>query len=210
MTISRYIKFPLVFGLLMSINSILIGFSLNPKQMLFSFVLGAMAGIGMQVYSDYKTLKVKPNAVEEDFGPRQTQIVPLFCSYQDAFNLCLESVTYLNKGIVQIVDKDNGLIKAKTRINWKSFGNIIEFKLKPISERVTEIEVSSQPRLQTALIDGGESLEVVRTIREFLERKTNVFSYRILDERLEIPIDHFSQHSESAVNRQAFVQKPKE
>ncbi|NJM52054.1 MAG: hypothetical protein HC846_00880 [Blastocatellia bacterium] len=171
MKISRYIKFPLSFGLLMVLACLLSVSHFSFNEILGWFVLGAVCGIGMQFYSDYRTRKIKPDAEEKDFVLPQKRETFLLCSYDEAFDLCLESVSHLRKGKVKTAAKEKGFIKAKTGMNWNSWGNIIEFKLKQLTENLTEIEIFAKPIPGTTLIDNGTGLEAIETIQSVFNRK---------------------------------------
>ncbi|NJM52212.1 MAG: hypothetical protein HC846_01750 [Blastocatellia bacterium] len=69
--------------------------------MAISLALGAIIGIALQIYNDYKTRQIKPDAEEKDFAPQQNQTLSLLCNFDEAFKLCLESVTFLKKGKVK-------------------------------------------------------------------------------------------------------------
>lgn len=189
MKISRYIKFPLIFGLLMIINSSLFNFDSKLNQIFISFAFGAIIGIGLQFYSDFKVLKIKPDAQEKDFAPQQNQIISLLCNFEEAFNLCLESIAHLKKGNVKSADRESGSILAKTGINWNSFGSIVEFKLKSVSENATEIQISVKPIFGTTLLDYGESVEIIEIIKKYFAEKNTDLNYKFLESKFDIPID---------------------
>lgn len=181
----------------MSIPSLFSAF--EPKMILIWFIYGAILGLGMQIYSDYRTRKIKPDAEEKDFNIPQTKQTFLLCNYHEAFNLCLESVTFLKKGNVTLANQENGLITAKTGITWNSFGTNIEFSLKSITENATEITISAKPILATTLIDGGESVEAIKTISDFLARKNEDLNYKFLEEKFDIPIEFNSQNAKATI-----------
>ncbi|NJM52211.1 MAG: hypothetical protein HC846_01745 [Blastocatellia bacterium] len=74
-------------------------------------------------------------------------------------------------------------------MNWNSFGNTVEFKLKSISANATEVEISTNPILGTTLIDYGESVEIIDIIKKFFAAKNEDLSYKFLDGKSEIPIN---------------------
>ena len=113
----------------------------------------------------------------------------MLCNFDEAFRLCLESVSALKKGKVKFADIEGGYIRAKTGISWNSFGNIIEFRLKSITENATEIEVSTKPSLGTTLIDYGESVEIIETIKKSFAEKNEDLTYKLLESKFDIPIN---------------------
>lgn len=189
MKISRYIKFPLSFGLLMVLACLLSVSYFSFNEILLWFVLGAVCGIGMQFYSDYRTRKIKPDAEEKDFVLPQQRESFLLCSYEEAFDLCLESISHLRKGKVKTADKEKGFIKAKTGMNWNSWGNIIEFKLKQLTENLTEIEIFAKPIPGTTLIDNGEGLKAIEILQRFFDRKNEEINQQLVEAKFDIPIN---------------------
>lgn len=189
MKISRYIKFPLIFAILFFFYLYLFRFDSTLNQLAISLTLGATIGIALQFYNDYKTRQIKPDAVEKEFATKQNQTLSVLCNSDEAFNLSLESVAYLKRGKVTAADIESGFIQVKTGINWNSFGNIVEFKIRTITENATEVEISTRPILGTTLIDYGESVKIFETIRKYFAKKNEQSAYKLLESKFEIPID---------------------
>jgi hypothetical protein len=173
MKISRYIKFPLIFILLYGVYFGLFTAKPSLSLMLFGIIFGAVFGFGFQFYSDYKVRQIKPDADEKDFDVCQKQTFVLFYDYDKAFDLCLESMEYVEKAKLKYTDKLTGTIKAKTGISWTSWGNNIDFKILKLTDYTTEIEVLTRPSLKTALIDNGKGVAVIETVKDFFSRKND-------------------------------------
>ena len=180
---------------MMIIPSLFINPSIN--WMLILFTYGAVIGLVMQIYSDRKIRQLQPNAKEEDFSTHQTQLSFLLCDYQKAFDLCLESIEFLKNGNVKTTNFENGLIEAQTGMTWKSFGTVIQLKLKQLTETSTEIEITAKPLVKTTLIDYGETLETVNTLIEFFKSKNEELNYNLLESKIEIPIDFYKSATDS-------------
>lgn len=159
------------------------------NQLLGWLVYGVIFGIGTQIYSDYKTRKVKPNAIEKDFSVRQKQATFLLFDYDEAFDLCLKSVETLRKGKVKVADKKLGLIRAKTGISWSSYGKTIELNLKPTTENLTEIEIFTRPALRTVLVDNGKGLETIKALTDFFDSKNEEVNCKLFEAKQSIPIN---------------------
>jgi hypothetical protein len=197
MKISRYIKFPLIFIVLYAIYfSVFVGgFSLTTG--LVGIIFGAVFGFGIQFYSDYKVKQLKPDATEKDFDVRQNQTFILFYDYDKAFDLCLESIDYIEKGRIKNADKFTGTIKAKTGITWRTFGVNIDFKVSKLADYSTQIEVSTSPFVPTTLVTYGEELKTINRISDFFRQKNDEKNLRNLEEKTEIPIDaQFNRENE--------------
>ena len=200
MKISRYIKFPLIFGILVMLNSLFFSFEPTLYKLLTAFSGGAVIGIVLQIISNYKTRQTESEAAEEDFATYQTRTVSILCGFDDAFDLCLESVEQLKKGKIELADKEQGFIKAKTSMNLKSFGNTLEFKLKPITEKLTELQISTKPTVPTTLIDYGESLETIKKLIEFFNAQNIELNQKQLEPNSVIPIEFSEQNSSSTTS----------
>lgn len=184
----------------MLINSSLFTFDSVFNRVAFSFAFGAIIGIGLQIYSDYKTRKYKADAVEKDFDPDHKWIISLFCNVEKAFEFCQEAVGQLKNGKIYLADYEAKVIKARTGMSLRSFGNMVEFKLNAVTENLTEVEFSTKPTVPTTLIDYGESLKIVKILTSFLESKNNDLNYKQLEANSVIPIEFFEQNFASKTN----------
>lgn len=190
MKISRWILLPLIFGLSFGAYFGIFYFSLF--DFILGFVAGSIAGLILQFYSDYKARKVLSNTNEESFEVRQNRKFVLFYDYDRTFDLCLESISHFYKGKIKHKNYLEGIIKAKTGMNLNSFGTKIVFKLTKITEGTTEVEVSTIPIPRTVLVDYGESLGIVETLKNFFQTENNKKNLKILQEKVEIPINTVS------------------
>lgn len=177
-------------------------FSFEPtlSKVLTAFSVGAIIGILLQIINDYTTRKTESEGSEQDFAPFQNRTISLLCGFEKAFELCLESVGQLKKGKTDLVDKENGFIKAGTGMSLRSFGNTVEFKLKTITENLTEIEISTNPAVPTTIVDYGESIKIVKTLIEFFEAKNSELNYKQLEANSVIPIEIYESNSPSKTN----------
>lgn len=179
------------------LNFLFFNFKPSVTILLTAFSVGAIIGIILQIYNDYKIRETEVEATEEQFATHQTRRISLLCDFDEAFELCIKSIEDLKKGRIELTDHKNGLIKAKTGMSFNSFGNIIEFNLKAITEILTEIEISTKPFVSITLIDYGKSIKIVKTLTDFFDAKNNEFSYRQLESKSIIPIEIYEQDSSS-------------
>lgn len=199
MKISRYIKFPLIFGILVMLNSLFFSFEPTLYKLFTAFSGGAVIGIILQIISNYKTRQIESNSAEEDFSTYQTRTVSMLCSSDKAFDLCLEAIEKTKNGKIESADKEAGFIKAKTAMNLKTFGNTVEFKLKQITENLTEIEISTAPAVSTTLIDYGESRETIKKLVDFLTAQNSEFNHKQLEGKSVVPIEFAEQNSNTSI-----------
>jgi hypothetical protein len=62
---------------------------------------------------------------------------------------------------------DNGEIRARAGLNWKTWGDDIFFKLTH-GTGSTVAEISSRPSARSTMIDFGKNLDNIERIRRFL------------------------------------------
>lgn len=199
MKISRYIKFPLIFGILVMLNSLFFSFEPTLYKLFTAFSGGAVIGIILQIISNYKTRQIESDSTEEDFSTYQTRTVSLLCSSDKAFDLCLGAIEEIKNGKIESADKENGFIKAKTSMNLKTFGNIVEFKLNALTENLTEVEIATKPFVPTTLIDYGESLETVKKLVDFLTAQNAEFNHKQLEGKSVVPVEFTEKNINTSV-----------
>jgi hypothetical protein len=192
MRISRYIKFPLIFAIIHSLVFPLLGWSF-----VSAFIYGAIFGLVIQFYSDYRTRKALPGANEEDFGVRQKRNLVLFCDYDQAFDLCLESINYLRKGKLKDKNYLDGIIKAKTGMSWQNWGNKIDFRIIRLTENTTEIEIMTTPVLWTTQVDFGEGLKALQTLKEFFDNKNEEINRQLVAAKYEGSINAYTAYQQN-------------
>lgn len=75
----------------------------------------------------------------------------------------------LNEMHAEIINEDSGsgIIKAKTKISWKSFGEIITIRFSENGKQVT-VFVESRPLLGTTLVDYGKNLQNVEKFAKLM------------------------------------------
>lgn len=134
------------------------------------FVSFAMLGLFLTFVHSLKVKRKTGGSSEDSFNVHQQRHLPLHLPYERAFELCCESIEYLG-GRIKTADRAHRKIEAQTGWTFRTFGCVISYDLKPIGERLTEIRISSRPKVPTTLVDYGENLENVEALREFLSRR---------------------------------------
>lgn len=187
---NRWILFPFIFGIAFGLYFAFL--RLSSFDFLIGFSLGCFAGLILQFISDYKTRKVKSDATEKDFGVRQKRSFVLFYNYDQTFELCLESIYHLQKGKLKHKNHLEGLITAKTGMNWQTFGNTINYSFVKITESTTEVEVTTSPILSTTLVDYGEGLKTIEALKKFFDSKNEEVNRKLVEAKQNIPINNVS------------------
>ncbi len=198
MKISRYIYVPFVTGTSYALfNYLILGNGLD--AVILNFISFALFGFGFLLYSDYRVRKLTSKDNKESFDVRQKRSIILFTNYDKAFDLCLESVGVLRKAKVKHKNKLQGIIKARTSINWRTFGNKIIFRLTKLTETTTEIEVSTEPIPRTALVDYGEGFKAVEDINDFLDKENEEINRKYIESKMPIPTEFSSNYKNNKV-----------
>lgn len=99
---------------------------------------------------------------------KKVKSVELQMSFNDAFDLCVRSLSQIKRSKIKEKSRSQGRIVAKGGISIKSFGEVIEFKLKEISCDKTGIELSSRPTVPITLVDYGKNRANIEKLVTFL------------------------------------------
>ena len=134
-----------------------------------------ISGIIFGILFSLSSLRLHDTAIKlskysnlNDNKVHQIREIELLGDFNDAFNLCFNSLSIFNKIKIVCQDMESGYIKARTGISWKSYGEIIEFNLTKVDELSTKVKIQSKPQILTTLIDYGKTLENVEAILEYI------------------------------------------
>ena len=157
------------FGLMIGIISLQKG---EMSDAIFNGILsGLVFGtvVSFILISLHKSLsrKVVPGASIHDFDIHQKRSIELDIPFEQAFSLCIKSLKTINRCRVISQSLDNGEIKARAGLNWKTWGDDINFKLTHETGS-TVVEISSSPSARSTLVDFGKNLDNVERIKRFL------------------------------------------
>src|SRR4030042_3387264 len=101
-------------------------------------------------------------------GGHHVRNVELRVPYDEAFDLCIESLNVVKRSKIQKENRSQGKIVARTGMTWRTWGDVISFAIRNPGNDGIQIEVSSRPALRWTLIDYGKNLENVELIIGFL------------------------------------------
>ena len=198
MKISRYIYVPFYTGASFAIfNYLILRDGLD--EAVWRFISFALFGFGFLLYSDYKVRKLTSKDNKEAFEVRQKRNIILFANYAEAFDLCLESVSILEGAKIKHTNELQGVIKVRTKMNWRTFGNRITYKLNKLTENTTEIEISTEPIPKTALVDYGEGFGLVEQINNFLDVENKRINRKYVEAKQFVPADFGSNYRNNKV-----------
>ena len=125
----------------------------------------------LPIYYLHRRALRKKGIVNIPRSERNRRIIELNCSFNEAFNLCISSLSTIRGGVKAIdKDKDRGIIIARTGLTWSSWGEIIKFKIHRVSDNKVQIEVlSKQATIQ--ILDYGKNFENIEKITTYLKEQ---------------------------------------
>ena len=157
------------FGLLMGIMSFHMGD--NADAILNGILSGLIFGtlVSYILISLHKSLsrKVDSGASMPDFDIHQVRHIVMGIPYEKAFSLCIRSLKTIDRCRIISQSLDNGEIRARAGLNWKTWGDDIIINLTE-GKDTTGVEISSRPSARSTLVDFGKNLDNVERIRRFL------------------------------------------
>ncbi|MCP4373237.1 MAG: hypothetical protein GY797_34800 [Deltaproteobacteria bacterium] len=164
-------SFEAILPYLSQINQSLVIVALFGCLLTPSIIMGGMMSLSIGSLHIVSAKKVQTEKTEGILNIHQTRSIQLEYPYRKAFELCTLSLKTIDNCKIQRTDRNKGTIEAKTGITWKTFGDIVSFKIQRLDGDRTQVEVSSKPVWHTALVDYGKNLENVEKIVAFLKSK---------------------------------------
>lgn len=170
-----YLKTLLVFGpfgILMGVLGVMaFGFSFGLKFGML-FFLGVWGIVLVLSFIHVKlSERMHPEDPDEVHKVHHVREIELSLPFDDAFNLCNESLTLLDRCSIVKKDLSQGKIVAKKGPSLWSTGEVISFDIQQTNVWQSRIILSSKPPLRTTLIDFGRNLKNVEKIGQYLREK---------------------------------------
>ncbi|KKB41474.1 hypothetical protein [Bacillus thermotolerans] len=66
-------------------------------------------------------------------------------------------------------DYEDGVIRAKTGVNLRTFGDQITPLVQKADEETTSVHIQSKPAIPTTIVDYGKNIKNVKTITTYLK-----------------------------------------
>ncbi|MDL4842358.1 hypothetical protein [Aquibacillus rhizosphaerae] len=148
----------LPFGLIMSI-------------VLGDFIIGMMSGLffGLLMTITLGILN-KSMGGKLDSSVRQETEFKIDVSFKEALELCKESISSVKGAQIKQEDYANGIIRVKTSMTLKSWGEKIVFRVQKINDEVSNVYVQSKPTLPTTLVDYGKNSNNINNISSYFDQ----------------------------------------
>jgi hypothetical protein len=188
MRLSRWITFPLLLGFLMVVPALIFLNDSNLVDLLVRFVTGAGMGFAFQAWSDHRTRKRagSEDLGEDSYAARRSGSVTVFGDRESVLDLCVQAVEELGNARLKRVDRENGEITARTKMNWDSLGTMITIRVNEIGDSLAEVTINTRPIPRTAAIDYGVGLEIVQRLTRFLTKHDRNVDTNLLRDGAEI------------------------
>ncbi len=133
-------------------------------------IAGIVFGIIMAAFSYFSDQKLKKKGIDtSNTSPRQFRKMSVNRTISEVIPICEQAILSLNRAVIKEKDLKTGTIKAKTKITWRSFGEIIKISTQSLGDDETLIEIKSSPFIPTNVIDYGKGLENVETIVSYIK-----------------------------------------
>ena len=157
------------FGFLMGIMSLQMGDNADAIRngILSGLLFGTFVSYILISLNKSLSRKVVSDASMPDFDIHQVRRIVMGMPYEQAFSQCIQSLKTINRCRIISQSLDNGEIRARAGLNWKTWGDDININLTE-GKDTTEVEISSRPSARSTLVDFGKNLDNVERIRRFL------------------------------------------
>jgi hypothetical protein len=143
------------------------------KAVLFSILINItfliiMAFAGLIDYLFLRTLFRRYKIIDYNIRQVRELIVemPITIAYKNALEIVKKS-----RGIRGVIEyKHSWIIKAETKISWKSFGESMILRLFTENQGITKLQMISEPIMRFTVADFGKNYENVEKLRSSLAR----------------------------------------
>jgi hypothetical protein len=150
-----------------------LGYGMVASLILSNLMIGTLFGvsIGIVLAAIFGTLQhqaFEGKKQDADRSVHQARDIELDLPYVEAYRLCLEALTSLGRVSLKHTNHLEGVIEARTSLNWQTYGERISFYLTRLDSHTTQVHIESHPRIKVALTDFGRNLHNVNQLSVFL------------------------------------------
>jgi len=155
-----YLKTFLVSSVLFGLGLGLLLLVFKPFELSFGglLLIGLIYGAAMSLVLDSLHILMCPDSkTRKGLSVDQHRILRLPVPMERAFELCRAALEANKWCIVVRADKDAGVLRARRKFTWRSWGDVITLTLHPESADQTRVDIRSCPRVRTTLVDYGSN-----------------------------------------------------
>lgn len=137
-------------------------------------VAGIVSGLLMAAFTYFSDQKLKKKGIDtSNTNPRQSRKISVDGTISEIIPVCERAILSINKSVIKEKNLQNGTLRAKTRMTFKSFGEIIKISTQSLADSKTLIEIKNSPFIPTTVIDYGKGLENLETIVSYIKSELN-------------------------------------
>lgn len=184
--VSRWITFPLVFAVLMTIPVVLLLEDLTFTEIVSRFTLGALSGFAVQAWSDLRARQRTGRNDDEIYKVRQERILTIFREPKDAVALCIEAMQSSDLMKLNSIKVEDHSVIGCTRWTWESFGNVVKIQVVELGDKLSEVRINTRPLLQTTAVDYGNGSEIADKLISYLRQNDVSIPTKVLSEGAEV------------------------
>ena len=173
--------YSIVYPDLTDFTDLIAGLDTVPRPNVYtSLIAGSAAGITFGFYlaafAYFSDQRLKKKGIDiSNTNPRQSRKISVDKTVSEIIPVCERAILSLNKASITKTKKDltAGTIKAKTKMSWTCFGEVIKISTQSLGDNETLIEIKSSPFIPTTVIDYSRGLENVETIVSYIKSELN-------------------------------------
>ncbi|MDY6896928.1 MAG: hypothetical protein SWZ49_02480 [Cyanobacteriota bacterium] len=137
-------------------------------------IAGIVFGLIMAAFSYFADQRLQKKGIDtSNTSPRQFRKISVNGTVSEAIAVSEKAILSLNRAVIKEKDLAAGTIKAKTKMSWKSFGEVIKISTQTLGNGQILVEIKSSPFIPTNVIDYGKGLENVETIVSYIKSELN-------------------------------------
>ena len=142
-------------------------------SLLFAGLVGGAIGGLFHLLQKYTVNKLphKDRDKEWAYEPEQRRDFVFLGEQESVFREVVAAVSLVKGAKIKKADTDNGVLRAKTGINWKTFGDAIKIKVRPCDHTSVNVQIESKPWVWGTGVDYGKNFDNAETIAAHLMSK---------------------------------------
>ena len=129
----------------------------QPWEWWLALGVGMGVGFGLLMAATLVSISRFASGATRPTRVHQQRTVDIRCGREEALQRLLEAMTRVPNGAAPTVDPKSATVVLKTRLTWKSFGEVVSGRVEVIDAESCRVFVDSSPRLPWTLIDLGVS-----------------------------------------------------
>jgi hypothetical protein len=101
----------------------------------------------------------------------QRRILRSPLSFAETFDSCRAAIEGLGRIVLLEADRRAGILRARKRMTWRSWGDRLSILVRSEAAGQAIVEIKSQPRARTTVVDYGSNWKNVEAISHYLQER---------------------------------------